>query len=452
MMLPIRPRLAFVCAALVATLIVALGAIVYLRLEGDLLAAVDDELRTRAETLIEEGESLTLEVRPTDVGDVFAQRVSRTGQVVATTPGIAGRSFLAPAALGTLDQPLVLESVVSTADEQSPVRLVAMPADDGTVIIAGVTIDDQRATLATLLLELGVALPVAVILAGAVGWVVAGAALRPVERMRREAEAISASEPGRRLPVPGPRDELAALGTSLNRMLDRLQAAVERERRLLDDASHELRTPLANLKAELDLALRRSRTEVELISALRSAAEETDRLTRLAEDLLVLARADAGRLPIHREDVDMGRLVRETVTSFRGRVADLGLIFETTIADDVTAWVDPIRVQQVLANLIDNAIRHTPRGGRVVVTLHRGPASVTLRVTDTGDGFPPAFLQHAFEPFSRSDAARSRTDGGAGLGLAIVRAVAEAHGGTAEASNRPEGGASVAVRIPSKPT
>jgi hypothetical protein len=109
-------------------------------------------------------------------------------------------------------------------------------------------------------------------------------------------------------------------------------------------------------------------------------------------------------------------------------------------------------VQQVLANLIDNAIRHTPRGGRVVVTLHRGPASATLRVTDTGDGFPPAFLQHAFEPFSRSDAARSRTDGGAGLGLAIVRAVAEAHGGTAEASNRPEGGASVAVRIPSKPT
>lgn len=446
--LSIRLRLALVCAALVATLIVALGTIVYVRLEADLLVAVDDELRTRAESLIEEGSSLTLDISPTDVGDVFAQRVRRNGQVVATSPGLASEPLLQPAALATLDQPRVVESIVSTTEEQMPVRLLAMPAPDGTVIITGVTIDDQRVALATLVLELGLALPVAVILAGAVGWLVAGAALRPVERMRREVEAISGSEPARRLAVPGPRDELAALGTSLNRMLDRLQAAVERERRLVDDASHELRTPLANLQAELELALRRSRTKAELLSALRSAAEETDRLTRLAEDLLVLARAHGGRLPIRREVVDVGRLARETVASFAGRIADLGLILETSIADDATGTVDPTRVRQALANLIDNAIRHTPPGGRVMVTLDSGPRGLTLGVSDSGDGFPAAFLQYAFEPFSRSDAARSRFDGAAGLGLAIVRAVAEAHGGTATAWNLPESGAAVAVWIP----
>ncbi len=448
MALPIRHRLALVCAALVAGLIVGLGAIVYVRLEADLMAAVDDELWTRATAVIADGGDPTLAVSPTDVGDVFAQRVGRDGRVLETSPGIPGTSLLLAADLETLEGTRVLESLVSTPGEEVLARLVAMPAPDGTVVIAGVTIDDQRTALATLLLELGLALPVAVILAGAVGWVVAGAALRPVERMRLEAEAISGSEPGRRLPVPVARDELAALGASLNRMLDRLQAAVDRERRFVDDASHELRTPLATMKAELDLALRRSRTEGELLVTLRSAAEETDRLARLAEDLLVLARADNGRLPIRREVVEVGRLVRETAQGFERRIAGLGLALEISVAEDVIATVDPVRVRQALANLIDNAIRHSLPGGRVIVTVERGPTELLLGVVDSGDGFPPLFLGHAFEPFSRSDAARSRSDGGAGLGLAIVRAVAEAHGGTAEARNVPGGGAEVALRLP----
>jgi signal transduction histidine kinase len=337
---------------------------------------------------------------------------------------------------------------VPTTGEQVLARLLALPAPDDTVVITGVTIDDQRAALGTLLLELGLALPVAVILAGGVGWVVAGAALRPVEQMRVEAEAISGSEPDRRLPVPMARDELSALGTSLNRMLDRLQAAVEHERRFVDDASHELRTPLANLKAELDLALRRSRTDEELLATLRSAAEETERLARLAEDLLVIARAEGGRLPIRREEVDVGRLLQETADSFAIRVAGLGLVLEITVAHTVIARLDPDRVRQAVGNLIDNGLRHTPAGGRVSMTLDEGPRGVTIGVADSGAGFPPAFLQHAFEPFTRSDAARSRSGGGAGLGLAIVRAVAEAHGGTVEARNVPGSGAEVALYFP----
>ena len=448
MTLPIRHRLALVCGALVAVLIVGLGAVVYLRLEADLVEAVDDELRTRAESLIEEGGEPTLSVSTTDVGDIFAQRVDRDGLVIESSPGVANTPLLPAADVAPLVRPLVVERIVPAADEPVHARLLAMPAPDGAVVIVGVSFDDQRAALATLLLELGLALPLAVILAGAVGWLVAGAALRPVEAIRAEAEAISGSEPERRLPVPTTRDELSALGASLNRMLDRLQDAVERERRFVDDASHELRTPLANLKAELDLALGRARTEEELVAALRSAAEETDRLTRLAEDLLVLARADGGRLPIRPELVDVGRLVRETVASFAGRAAPLAVTFEASVPVPVSATVDPVRVRQALGNLIDNSLRHSRPGGHVTVTVERGPAGITISVADGGDGFPPAFLPHAFEPFSRADAARSRSDGGAGLGLAIAQAVAEAHGGTVEARNLPERGAEVALRVP----
>jgi two-component system, OmpR family, sensor kinase len=280
------------------------------------------------------------------------------------------------------------------------------------------------------------------------GWLVGGAALRPVERMRVETEAISESEPDRRLSVPATGDELAALGRSLNHMLDRLQTAVDRERRVVDNASHELRTPLANLKAELDLALRRARTEPELLAALRSASDETDRLARLAADLLVLARAHRGRLPIRRQEVDVDQLVREAVDAFAGSASAAEVTVAKEVAPALHGSLDGPRVRQALDNLLDNAIRHAGRKGKVTVSADRQADELRLAVTDSGPGFAPEFVADAFEPFSRMDEGRARSAGGAGLGLAIVRAVAEAHGGTVTAANRPEGGAVVELRIP----
>ena len=448
MTMPIRHRLAIVCAALVSALIVGLGALVYVRLEADLLGAVDDELRTRASAIVNDGNGPDLDISPTDVGDIFAQRVARDGRILASTPGLLPEALLTPAELAAIRDPHVREGIVATTVEPVLVRLLAMPAPDDSVVITGVTIDDQRAALATFVSHFAVALPVAIVLAGGVGWLVAGAALRPVERIRIEAEAISGGELDRRLSVPRTRDELTALGASLNRMLGRLQDTVERERRFVDDASHELRTPLANLKSELDLALRRSRSEPELSAALRSAAEETDRLVRLAEDLLVLARADGGRLPIRRENVDLELLAREIADSFAGRTAAVGLAVDIHAPVGISASVDPVRIRQALANLIENAVRNTPAGGRVTVTVEEVGTEVSIIVADSGPGFPPGFVASAFEPFSRVDAARGRSDGGAGLGLAIVRAVAEAHDGVAEARNGRLGGAEVALRFP----
>ena len=451
MALPIRLRLAIVCATLVAGLIVGLGALVYLRLEADMLAAADDGLLTRAEALASDtSDTPTLDVGPSDIGDIFAQLFGRDGVVVATTPGLAGDPLLAPGEAAGLQVARSFDAVVRTVDGPVIARLMAVPWSDGRVVVVGVSFDDQREALATLASQLALAVPIAVALAGGVGWLVAGAALRPVDRMRRESEAISGSDPGRRLAVPRTHDELADLGGSLNRMLARLEAAIERERRFVADASHELRTPLANLKAELDLAQRRARTPAELLDALRSATEETDRLTRLAEDLLVLASADGGRLPIRPEATDVAVLVNETVEGFAGRAASLGVALESVVEDGLWATLDGMRIRQAVGDLIDNALRHAGRDGTVKVDATRHDGALAISVVDTGDGFPPAFLQHAFEPFARADAARSRDAGGVGLGLAIVRAVADAHGGTVEALNRPEGGAVVEIRIPDR--
>jgi signal transduction histidine kinase len=229
-------------------------------------------------------------------------------------------------------------------------------------------------------------------------------------------------------------------------MLDRLQASFERERRFVDDASHELRTPLSVLKMELDLSLARTRTPEELQAALTSASQETDRLVRLAEDLLVLARTDRGRLPIHREEVDVSDLLSRTCAAYEARARVAGVRIQLDAAPE-KASLDPARVRQALENLLDNALRHTPTGGVVRVRAKMQGGLVSLGVEDSGPGFGRDILGRAFEPFARSEADQDGNGATAGLGLAIVRAIAEAHGGAVRAENRPEGGARLTLTL-----
>ena len=448
MRLPIRTRLTLVSGALMAAVLMALGSFVFLRMQAELVAAVDAGLRSRADVLLARiGEGGLIGGGALVEGDeAFAQLLDADGRVLQSSDGLTNEQLVEPEAV---EGEIVLGRRVATEEETVPARLLAVRVAGGGALVVGASLEDQQDALGLLLAQLLIGGPVAVALASLVGWLVAGAALRPVERLRIEAEAISGSEPGRRLAVPATGDEIARLGESLNRMLSRLDEAVDRERRFVGDASHELRTPLANLKAELDLALRRARTPDELVGALRSAAEETDRLTSLAEDLLVLARSEGSRLPVRRESLDVARLVSDTVASFAGRALELEVFLVATgTENELRADLDPARMRQALGNVVDNALRHTPRGGRVDVDFRRENDSLVIEVTDSGDGFEPTFVERAFEPFSRADGARSRTHGGAGLGLAIVRAVADAHGGTVQAGNQPGGGASVTMRIP----
>jgi signal transduction histidine kinase len=260
--------------------------------------------------------------------------------------------------------------------------------------------------------------------------------------MRRQASEISTEALDRRLRLPRARDEIHRLGETLNAMLGRLEDGVARERRFVADASHELRTPLAALRTELELALRRERTPAELEQALRSAAEETQRLCELAEDLLVLARV-SGELPVRRERIAAADLLGVVRERYARRAAAADRPLETRVDDGLELAVDRARAEQALGNLVENALRHGR--GRILLIAQRKDGRIELHVRDEGPGFGSGFVGRALDPFSRGDP--SRSGDGTGLGLAIVDAIARAHGGAARAATV-EGGADVWLELP----
>ena len=437
--LPIRVRLTLAFALAMAVVLAATGAFLYFRLGSSLDETIDEGLRARAAELTPLVQNNPTLLRGSAAGDEsFGQVLLPDGGVIDGTPQIG-------------DEPLVGEAVRANAADgevilerggvqgiEGRVKLLAVPLPAGQTLVVGASLEERDEALAGFLGELLIIGPVALLLASLLGYGIGTLALRPVEAMREEASAISASEPGRRLPVPAARDEVARLADTLNGMLGRLEGAIERERTFVADASHELRTPLALLKAEIELALRRPRTSAELEEALRSAAAETERLSRLAEDLLVLARSDRGELPLRREPV----LVPELLARVAGRYG-AGRAVEVDAPEGLLVDAEAARLEQALGNIVDNALRHG--AGRVRLTAAARDGFVDLHVTDEGEGFPAEFLPRAFERFTRADAAR--TGGGAGLGLALAAVIAKAHGGAAHAANRDGGGADVWLSI-----
>jgi len=461
--LPIRLRLTLLFALAMAVVLAAMGVFLYTGLASALDEAIDASLRTRADdvaALIAQSESGLRESTATgthatgeqtgesfDQGENFAQVLSTSGTVIDSTlrPGkdpLLSSSELAQA----LEGPVMLERT-SIPGTEGPARLLAAPVhaqDQDLVVVVGAALEGRTEALAKLLSQLVIGGPLALIAAALLAYGLASAAFRPVESMRRQAEVISALEPGRRLPVPPTRDEVARLGTTLNEMLARLESALAKERAFLSDASHELRTPLTLLKGELDLALSRERSSEEMEATLRSAAEETDRLVQLAEDLLVLARADQGRLPVNLTVVSAKEMLESIRERFARRAFETGMTVEVDAPHDLELSGDRVRLEQALANLMENALRYG--AGPITLRALRRGGFVELHVLDSGPGFADDFLPHAFERFSRAD--ESRSTAGTGLGLSIVEIIAVAHQGTAHLVNREVGGADVWLELP----
>jgi heavy metal sensor kinase len=441
---PIRLRVTASFAVVMAVLLAASGWFLYERLGTDLDHALTRELRLRAQDLgalvRQPGGSLAGDARATFVehGEAYAQLLDARGRVLDATPPLGQASLLRPDELRAALRGTVLAErpTVPGLDERS--RLLATPVRrDGRklVLVVGATKGDRAETLASFRDELLIAGPIALLLACGVGYLLAGLSLRQVEAMRRRASAISAETHGERLPVPPTGDELERLATTLNAMLARLEAALQRERDFVADAGHELRTPLALLRTELELALRHARSEDELRAALLNASRETDRVAQLAEGLLLIARSDGGSLPLQLEPLDANELLADVSARFQWRAdeADRRLL---CAAEPETRLVgDRLRLEQALGNLVDNAFRHG--AGKIRLGARADNGSVELHVRDEGEGFPPQFLDLAFERFARP--ARGRQGNGSGLGLSIVRAIAEAHGGEAHAANAAPG-------------
>ena len=419
-----------------AAVLAATGLFLFLRLGSALDETIDSGLRSRSaevSALVRGGGDLR---SVSSSEDSFAQLLRADGSVADSTPHAGALPLLTRiearrAATGPL---MVGRERLPGFDD--PARLLAVPAG-GNVLVVGASTEGRAEALGSLFAELLIAAPIALLLASLLAYGLATAALRPVESMRRRAAAI---EHGGRLPVPDTTAAVARLGATLNVMLARLDLALERERSFVADASHELRTPLALLRTELDLALRRERTREELEQALRSAADESDRLSRLAEDLLVLARADEGRLPLRPIPIGARELAERVASRFehQGTVA-------IDAPPELVVVADAERIEQALGNLVENALLHGDGPIRIVAEAENG--SVELHVLDEGPGFRDGFAERAFDRFSRADDARSR--GGAGLGLAIVRSIARAHGGHVGARSRRDGpGADVWLVLP----
>ena len=285
----------------------------------------------------------------------------------------------------------------------------------------------------------------------AAGLFLAGRALRPIDRITRTAQAIGAGNLQGRLGLAPRADEVGRLAATFDGMLDRLEHAFVQQRQFVADASHELRTPLASIRSDLDILRRRPRSVAAHEEFEQGLDEEIGRLSALVEDLLTLARADSGQAELAREFVYLDALV-ETVAARVGRLAEAkGVALELCVERDVALIGDPARLHQLAFNLLGNAVKYTPAGGQVRVTVAARDGTACLEVADTGAGIPPEDLPRVFDRFYRADEARTRTAGGAGLGLAIARWCAEAHGGRIAVRSRLGVGSVFSVSLPLAP-
>ena len=397
--IPIRLRLTLAFAGAMAVVLAVLGFLLYTFMASALDRGVNRNLQGRAddvEALVRHG-GIGL---PSSV--TFAQVLDEDARVVDTTPEF-GESLIRQTDVARADSgEFSVERHVPGSDEVA--RLLVVPVDlDGLrrFVVVGESLEARGDALENLMLLLLIGGPLLLVLSSVSAYLLAGRALRPVS------------------------------------------AALARERRFVSDASHELRTPLASLRTELELALRRDRSREELEAALRSAAEETDRLSQLAEDLLVLARAHDGHLPVRRERLSASEVLSGVQERFARRAQQAGRALEVRAAPDAVLTADRLRVEQALGNLVENALRHG--GGRILLEAVSVDGRIELHVKDEGDGFPTGFVDAAFQPFTRRD--ESRSSQGAGLGLAIVDVIAQAHGGSAHAADG-RGGADVWLALP----
>ena len=476
MNLPIRVRLTAWYVALLAVILAALGAFLVVRLRADLVRGVDQSLATRAAQIalgLEGGSrgsgqsgagdgagGIGCEGEFQDVSDASlvglpqgesgAQLLSLDG-VVNETSGdpVAEHPLLTSSETTRVFAGHLLRKSITTGGDNESFRILAVRLPSSTctaVLVVATSLDDVRDSVDELLLLLLIAGPVALVAAGGGGWWLARRALRPVSLMTREAEELSVSRLDERIEVPRTADELQRLASTLNDLLDRLQGLLLEKRRFVADASHELRTPLAAMRAELDVSLRSTDLDTRSREVLESTDEEVVRMHRIVENLLTLARIDEGQLPLLREPVDLREAGTNVLVSLSSLIEAKHLRVDLQ-GEPIVVDGDRARLEQVLVNLVGNAVTFSPPDGVVTVSLARDGASVVCTVTDMGPGIDAALLPHVFDRFVRGDPARTG-DGGSGLGLAICREIVAAHGGRIWVDSRPGRGAAFSFSLP----
>lgn len=462
--MPIRLRLSLVVTFVACVLVLVGGTAFELILTSGMHATLEDFLHRSADRLERDlGDGRILLAGPhrrlhaVDDQSIL-QVLGRTGRVEYTTTR-AGIAALATAAVRREARrgPIFVQRSRVGWHDPRLVLVEAIPGRRGLDLAVGASLDELANARSRLFQALFVGGPLIVALVGIGSWLLAGVALRPVERLRAEAMTISTIDPDRRLAVPSPRDEIARLARTLNDLLDLLQGAIARQREFVAVASHELRTPLAVLRAEVELARRPGCTEEEMRRSLDVLGPRIAQLIRLSDDLLLLASGDEGELRLFATLQDLEPLVASSLQSLSATAEARGVSLALDAAPGVAATVDAIRFHQIVDNLVANALDHGVTTPLVEVNVSQTTGGPVVEVQDRGPGFPDDLLPTVFDRFTRgtsgfspsAGAGRSHpARGGVGLGLAVVRMLVQAHGGTVEATNRDGGGARVVVRLP----
>ncbi len=454
--LPIRWRLTLWYVALLAATLLLFSAALFGGLHKRLHEALDDTVRNQAAQAqggvrVEDG-ALRLATNPgTDPRqrEHVVRLFDRAGALIAAT-GTSSETI--PSTRGDVAAALAGETRWGWAEvADARVRLLTEPVTvDGRVVgalqVAAFERDIARTLQLTALL-LGTVGPLTLIVASLGGYALAGRALAPVDRITRLAGAIGEADLGRRLDLALPRDEIGRLARTFNAMLDRLEAAFARQRQFAADASHELRTPLSLVRGQLELALARPRDPAADQAVLEELAEDVERLARLAQTLLMLARSDAGALRLSEDAVDLAVLVDLVAEQYGAAAAAAGVRLATAV-EPTTIDADEDRLIQVLVNLTDNALRYAPAGTTVTLGCRADAGTAAFWVADAGPGIPAEHLPRLFDRFYRADPGRDRARGGIGLGLSISKEIVEVHGGTIVVESAPGAGTTVLVTLP----
>jgi signal transduction histidine kinase len=439
----IRARLALTSAAALALALIGLARLFAFAVGHSMIGTLDASARRSASDVVTLIDANRLpDPILTAGGTMTVQVIDATGRIRAASPGADRLVPLLDARTLAAARRDGRARFLDGRGYGMPdvLRVVALPARDGQTVVAATSFEQVQGGLETITRTLVIGTPILLVLLGTAGWLVIGGALRPITELRRGAEEISGTARSR-LPVPEARDEVHDLAVTLNDMLGRLERAETRQRALVSDTAHELRSPLASIRAQLEVALDHPDSQRWPETAAGVLAD-TLRLSRLADDLLVLARLDEhGARSAAREPVDLAALAR--AAGERHPAARFPVTVDA--AEAVTVPGDAKGLTRLLDNLVDNALRHAASGVRVRVSRTGGWAE--LCVSDDGPGIPPADRERVFARFTRLDEGRSRDEGGAGLGLAIVRETARAHGGDAHLEDASPGLRAV-VRLP----
>lgn len=454
----IRLRLTLWYVLLLAVVLAVFCAGIYFALRQSLSRNLNEAVENRVEVLL--GLIEYDSGRPTLAG-VELPGDKDTGETFARVfDGSGGVTFDDSTAFGGVP---VDDSAVEQALRDSPatrsvkgdertlrVRIVPIQGDPAVVgaLEVGLNEDDVADTLGILLLIMTIAYPVTLAVASFGGVFLAGRALSPIDRLTGLAQRISAADLSQRLDLDLPNDELGRLARTFDEMISRLDGAFQRQRQFTADASHELRTPLTAIKGQAEVALQRDRNPEAYRQSLAAIDNEADRMIRLTASLLNLARADSGQIPITFESLDVAEVIGAAAEQARPAAEQRRVRLVLNPSPHVHLAGDKVLLIQLTLNLLDNAVKYSPPGGEVTVGCENNDSEVVLRVRDTGIGIEPDAITHIFDRFYRVDRARSRTEGGAGLGLSISRWIAEAHGGSISVQSEPGKGSTFSVRLP----